>query len=295
MNRAFSDLIADILSDGSEFLAGIHRTSESPTVLTEALVAWAGISKRSLADVIAPLEPCIRQSILMALLPAKAFGKSYTGSLDQAIVEHSKQLSIQLTTNQVRYLRNICVNIRKMRGMDSKQARNISKTIGSLKALPSLYKAIFDRQKGRCRWCGINLDNPAVSVTLDHIVPKHLGNDLPDGSNWALSCSSCNWGKGEMFAWGASGAAHDYMARLAFEDVSRLQLDQRWVVLMRDKQCKNCAATTRDRELFVHRKFPSGLPIASNCSTTCFSCASHHKYEVLIPRWHEVENQRTIA
>jgi hypothetical protein len=84
--------------------------------------------------------------------------------------------------------------------------------VAQLRGQPVLYDLILTRQNGRCNWCGVEL-SPPVRETLDHVAPKHYGDDLPDASNWALTRDSCNFGKADTLAWAASAEAHDFLSR----------------------------------------------------------------------------------
>src|SRR5206468_10392736 len=105
---------------------------------------------------------------------------------------------------------------------------------------------------GRCVWCGVSLSDSAVRETLEHIAPKHMGDDMQDASNWAISCDSCNAGKGDSLAWAASAWAHDYVTRGSREGV--LTRQHRWAVLMRSKECSFCRARPENAELWVFRR-----------------------------------------
>jgi hypothetical protein len=157
--------------------------------------------------------------------------------------------------------------------------------VARLRGQPILYDMIFKRQSGRCIWCGVDLRSPEVRETLDHVAPKHYGDDLPDGSNWALTCESCNSGKADTLAWAACAEAHDFLSRNSFGRPDRIGLPQRWCVFARVKKCDECGESPKKRDLWVYRKIPTGLPIPANCSATCPQCAVARGREILAVDW----------
>jgi len=288
------ELIDDILCGGPQFLEGIHKSSSDSTKLVTAVVQWAQLLNRTLGEVVAGIEPCVRQSILMSLIPAKAIDPSYVGSTDRAITEHLAAIGLDLGSAQIKVLRDLCLNARRMHGLDARQAKNISATIAHLKGMPGQYETLNARQNGRCRWCGVELRGKNTAETLDHVVPKHLGNDLADGSNWALSCFTCNMGKGDSLAWAARQSAHDYMTRIGFGELAKLDREHRWAVLMRGRECDECTAGVTEAELWVYRRVSTGLPIPANCSVTCLRCGTRRGLEILEPAWAPGEEGRTL-
>ncbi len=62
------------------------------------------------------------------------------------------------------------------------------------------YQRIFERDKFKCRYCGVNGSKDFstwwyANFSIDHIVPKKHGGDDRD-ENLALSCHTCNLYKG---------------------------------------------------------------------------------------------------
>jgi hypothetical protein len=228
----------------------------------------------------------------MSLLPARAFDSRYTGSFDVAIREHLTVLGIPDTPILVSSLRQLCININRLRGATTERARRLSASIADLRADPVMHVAILARQGRRCFWCGISLDLSAVRQSLDHIVPKHIGDDPPDGSNWAITCTACNRGKDNIFVWAASAAAFDYVDRNDFGDPQEIGLKQRWCTLARHRQCGFCRATPAQQELWVFRRVKTGLAIPANCSVVCGSCRSSRTLDVPAPRWPVEESSR---
>jgi HNH endonuclease len=285
-------LIRDVLCGGSHFLSGLHRSTPSLPDLVAAVVQWGSATGRSLSDIVRAVEPCVRQTVLMNLIPARAVDRQYHGSLDDALDEHLAVLGITLTLDERVVLRSLCINVRKYLGLSASRARAISMTVATLRGQSRLYSQVLSRQGGRCHWCGVNLELSSVLQTLDHVAPKHLGNDLPDGSNWALSCQSCNSGKSDTLAWAATAEAHDFMSRSAFAKTHTIGLAQRWSVLARLAECDSCGARTTAEELWVYRRVRTGLPIPGNCSATCVKCAGSRKRDLLNVDWADQETER---
>jgi hypothetical protein len=221
----------------------------------------------------------------MSLLPAEALDPKFPGSIDRAVDDHLTELGIKVSDEGRRVLRDTCINVRRLYGLNASEARNRTMSIAQLRGNRKLYQAIFTRQQGRCIWCGVPLSSPSVAQTLDHVVPKHLGDDHVDGRNWALSCSSCNSGKGDSFAWSARPEAHDFIGRNDISATRIIGLKHRWSTLMRDRRCEFCRAPTEHVELWVYRRVKTGLPVPVNCGVTCEGCARIETPEILTPMW----------
>lgn len=293
--KALSKFLYDILCGDHHFLGGVQKTSKSLPDLLAAIVGWGNSLGRELEEISAVIEPCLRQSVLMSLLPAKALDPSYQGSIDASIEEHLTQLSIELTADEKLVIRDVCINLRKLQGLSSQEARNKTYGIAQLKAERLEYQRIVTRQNGRCIWCGVHFQDAKVEPTLEHMAPKHLGDDLPDGRNWALSCSTCNAGKGSVLAWAATAAAHDYINRTDPFGLAKITQVHRWSVLMRTRRCSICSAPPSETELWVYRRIKTGLAIPSNCSTVCVKCAQVNPFEILTPIWGPKEEQRRFS
>jgi hypothetical protein len=287
-------LISDILCGGDHFISGINNSSQNPAILLTAIVEWAGRLNRDLTEVVSVVEPCVRQSILMSLLPAQAVDPNYRGSLDTSIRDHLASLGLSLGRDELRTLRNICINVRRLQQMGSTQARNLSTSIADLRADVRLYNAILDRQNGRCLWCGIDFSSPYVKESLEHVAPKHLGDDPQDGSNWAIACLSCNHGKSNSLAWAAKAEAHDFFQRNDFVRPNEISLAHRWSVLMRSRRCVSCGRNPKQTELWIYRRILTGLPIPANCAVTCPDCANSNSLEILRPQWAVGETNRVL-
>jgi hypothetical protein len=133
-----------------------------------------------------------------------------------------------------------------------------------------------------------------VKETLEHVSPKHIGNDLADGTNWALACLSCNHGKGDALAWSAVPWAHDSLSRTEFANGDEIGQRHRWVILRRSSRCE-CGATPGSMELWVYKRVRTGLPIPSNCGATCEGCAASRARDILRVRWCPEESLRRQA
>ena len=58
----------------------------------------------------------------------------------------------------------------------------------------NIWEAVFKRDSGRCRYCGLDLlqsYSTFTSATVDHLVAKSVGG-LNDVSNLVLACPGCN-------------------------------------------------------------------------------------------------------
>lgn len=294
-NKPLERLLSDILCGDQFFLGGVQKTSASLSDLLTAIVSWGECLDRDLSEIAAVIEPCLRQSILMTLLPEKALDLTYQGSIDIAIEDHLANLGLQaIPSNEKRVLRDVCINLRKLQGLTSAAARSKTYSIGELKADIKEYQRLLARQHGRCIWCGVNFQTDQVDPTLEHMAPKHLGDDLPDGSNWALSCSTCNGGKGGALSWAATEAAHDYITRTDPFGSGKITQPHRWSVLMRTRRCVFCSSAPSQTELWVYRRVRTGLTIPANCSTACGACALKNGLEVLTPIWSPKEIHRKL-
>jgi ferredoxin len=294
MPGALDALINDILCGSDHFLGGVQKASSSQAQLVTAVVEWAGCLRRDLGEVVAGVEPCVRQSIVMSLIPARAVDPAYRGSIDKVITEHLQALGLELGDEERRVLRDLCLNVIKLRGMTAAQARSASLTIAELRTMPQLYYQLVGKQGGRCCWCGVELQDASIVETLEHVTPKHLGDDMPNGSNWALACLSCNRGKADVWAWGANASAHDYVGRVGFSDPWRLDLVHRWAVLMRTGRCDRCGNGPDVVELWVYKRIETGLPIPANCGASCVACAKTRGIKVVEPRWDPREALRGV-
>lgn len=292
--REFHRLVESIFSRDSPLLEGLRVTSPTSSLLS-AIVAWSGALDRELEEVVGAVEPCLRQSVLMSLLPAKAFDPSYADSYDKAIKEHLAALRVPETPELVARLRTLCINVIRLRGLSRDEARRQSMSMKALRADPDKHNEILSRQSERCYWCGVSLTATGVRQSLDHLVPKHLGDDPSDGSNWAITCTACNSGKEDVFVWAASAAAFDYVDRNDFGEVDLIGLKPRWCVLARDRVCRFCKHGPNKVELWAYRRVRTGLAIPSNCSTACSPCGRVRAVDFLRPRWPELESERAYA
>jgi len=189
-------------------------------------------------------------------------------------------------------LRDICINVRKLRHLSGTAARNATKTLADLRAMRTPYLEVLARQKNRCVWCGVPLDTPGVKPSLEHMAPKHIGDDMPDSSNWAIACLTCNSGKGDLISWATSPFAFGYLRGSHFKDPKLICIESRWIVLVRDRACDSCKKGPLEIELGVYRKISTGLPIPQYCAATCFECAVINSKEVLATAWCSEEGTR---
>ncbi len=293
---AFLALVKDVLCGGDGFLMGLHHRSRSTGLLYRALLDWAVLLNRDANDLMASIESCLRQNVLMSLIPQRAVDHLYQGSIDVAIDDHLRNLTITLSADERLVLRNVCLHIRKYHGLNARGVSNKTMSLATLRgSYAAIYGAIRTKQNERCCWCGVMFGSPGVVESLEHLSPKAIGNDPGDGSNWALSCKSCNTGKADSLSWAAQAAAQDYLQRIEFDDVTRLGIAQRWAVLVRGKRCDACHSGPRDASLWVYRKVKTGLPIPSHCSVTCEKCGAERKCELLTPRWDPREVGRPVV
>src|SRR5262249_55157206 len=153
-SAALSTLVTDILAGGRYFLGGVQQPSASLPQLLTAIVQWGGRLNRSLEEIAAVIEPCLRQSVLMTLIPSRAVEPEYYGSIDAAIEEHLLVLGITVRDEEMVVLRNVCLHIRKYHGMDSRAARNATMSLAEIRGQPALYRRMLSLQNGRCLWCG---------------------------------------------------------------------------------------------------------------------------------------------
>ena len=288
------ELIDKILIHDSFLLGGVHSSEGHDFMdMIHGVSEWSSKFNRELKDVTAIIEPCLRQSILMSLIPAEALEENFKGSYDTAIDEHLTNLNLVLMPKHKDKIRTIVVNLRALMGLSSPQARSKSMSISELRTLTSMHSQILLKQNNRCFYCGAEFLSGLVRETLDHIAPKHIGDDPVDGSNWVLACDSCNSGKSNVFSWAANQYAFDYINR---SDIGRLSdeitLHHRWIILARDKKCKSCNVTPTQKELRIRKIIKSGLSIPSNCAATCDDCLINNGHSKLKPMWSEKEKGR---
>ena len=286
------ELVADILSSDTHFLDGLHRRSASFASLTAAVIDWSRKLGRPVDSLAAGIEPSFRQSILFSLIPIKALDPGNGASYEYLIDEHLGNLGITIAADQKRNLIDLLININRLKGMTSVQARAQTARLGNLKSNAALYQRVLERQSNRCVWCGVDLSHSGVVESLEHMLPKHLGDDLPDAQNWAIACTSCNSGKQDSVVWSTSAYAFDYFERNDFLDLGKVRLTHRWTVLCRDGKCEACSASAKDRELFVYKRVSTGLAIPTNCSTICAPCSVANGKEPLSVDWNPLESSR---
>lgn len=285
---ALQSIINDLLFSEIYFLDGIQRGFPYHTMI-EAASQWGERFERALEETMSIVEPCLRQSIFMTLLPAAAFDDRDPRPYVDIIAEHLANIGVSLTDDQTAILVTTCVNINKLKGLSSRVARNRCNTIADVRSDAILFDQIVNRQGRRCVWCGISLFDPTVRMTLEHVVPKHIGDDVPDASNWAIACQCCNFGKSDALAWSSRPEAHDFMSRKAFGRPEEITPAHRWAVLRRSRECRKCKKTAIDVELGVTKVIKTGLPIPSNCHVVCVNCAEKEQVNLLKVAWDDEE------
>ena len=285
-------IISEILEEEPHFLGGLQKFEPNYWNFQEALTQWGDALGRDLTEIMSVIQPCIRQSILISLIPSKALSGDVDQSLDLSIREHLNCLGLELSDAEISVLTNICINIRKLQGLSSDDARRHTLSLAELKGMPRKYASILKKQNNRCLWCGVSFDNEYVEMTLEHIVPKHIGDDVPSGANWGLSCNSCNNGKGDSLSWSASPWAHDFFNRNDFLVDGEITLKHRWTVLRRTNHCTKCLKKPQETEIWVFRRIKTGLPVPSNCSSICLYCSSNEGVEILKPIFIGEESRR---
>lgn len=291
--QVLSELIEDTLSSGDSFLYGIQTSGTDVTKIAQALIRWCDVTNDGPKTLLKIVEPCLRQSIVMALLPSKGLDITYTGSIEAEVRNHLQHLNIQISDSSVLVLRDICVHARSLFGLTSGQARRRVSSMATLRGDQNLYNTIINRQGGRCVWCGVVLNNSDVQESLEHMAPKHIGGDSSE--NWGIACVTCNNGKGAVLAWSTTPAAHGMLGRKELESPYQIAKSVRWVVLVRDGACISCQKTAVDVELWAAIRVPTGVPIPALCFTTCSVCAGTNQYVVPSVQWESREVGRTAS
>ena len=286
--------LQDILRTDIHILQGLQTGDDDLSSLLHELADHRGNLRLSAFRCNQFLAANLRQTLLMAIVPANAFDSGFTGSIDRAISEHLVELGVTLSVENRQQLRDICINIRKVRHLTGKQARRVSKSLSDLRANPSDYTRIMTAQNDRCIWCGVVLVSSAVKMSLEHMAPKHVGDDPADGKNLAIACTTCNSGKGELLSWASSPFASGFLRAMHFRDPNMICIENRWIVLALDRRCESCRKGPLDVELGVCREIQSGLPIPQHCTTTCANCATTLRKDVPVVALHADEFTRTF-
>lgn len=287
-------LVAEILEGDVYFLEGVRRRSSSWPTLFAALVDWSRKLGKPLEGLTAGIEPSIRQSILFSLIPEKALHPPANASYDALIDEHLRELQIQVSQEGRETLRDLVINIVRLRGLTTDAARAQTAKLGTLKADNELYLSVRARQGDRCIWCGVNLSDASVMESLEHMLPKHIGDDPPQARNWAIACTSCNSGKRDHVSWSTSPFAFDFFERNDFQVDGQISLTHRWTVICRDGRCGRCGALPSEAELFVYKRVRTGLSIPTNCATICGQCCVTYGIQPLGVAWDSREAGRSV-
>jgi hypothetical protein len=281
-----------ILHSDTHFLQGLQSGDDDLSALLFELSTHTGVLGKSAARFHHLLAANLRQTLLMTLIPANAFDGNFSGSIDSAVSDHLATLGVNLSVDERQVLRNICINIRRLRHLNSKAARQATMSLGDLRANPKMYAKILTSQNNRCIWCGVELLTPTIKMTLEHMAPKLIGDDPSDGSNWALACKTCNSGKDDLLSWASSPFANGYLRAKHFLYPATICRENRWIVLARERRCDSCQRGPDMVELGIYRQVSTGLPIPQHCSLTCSSCGIAKKKEVLNTEWEASENSR---
>lgn len=177
---------------------------------------------------------------------------------DETLVELLKRISDQ-------YVRTAAKRYRKF-GM------------ADLRATPAMYRAVLERQHGRCNVCGVSFLNKGVAQTLDHAIPFRLIGDIRDGANWQVLCEFCNGGKGSVLASLQLAEAYNWVYGGNIPPW-RLRRATRYLVLTQQAECSICRRTCHEAELHVTKVCAEGLPIADNLRVVCRTHADGHVIE----------------
>ena len=229
--------------------------------VVESLAPLLGTSESQLFD---ELAEWFRYRTIFALLPHEGlFGN--TLQTKPIIRDHLIKLGIEPTDSLVRAIKFYCTNFsQKKEGY----VRKIS--ISDVYAKNrNLYSKLFEQQGGRCNCCG----KPLIfgeNAQLDHLLPWHLGDDPPDGSNWQFLCDVCNRGKGEF--------PHYVLSRIAANWIGPsndglLREDVRYAALIRDRKCTKCGKIPKEAQLGVQKRISSGCWVLDNAVALCVDCA----------------------
>jgi len=130
-------------------------------------------------------------------------------------------------------------------------------------------KELFEKQRGRCYFCGEDVDVP--DAHLDHLVPVYWGGSSSK-DNLRYACAVCNSGKAHLPV-GAFATIDTYVP-----ESGRVTDRLRFAVLMRDGfRCTACNAPATVRPLVVRSlvsERDGGTVSFDNLSTVCHKCKS---------------------
>lgn len=204
----------------------------------------------------------VRQRLIALLIPEEAlFGR--VPEVKPLIRKHLLSLGLKEDEELISAIKVAISNYRQRDGGKRKYSINDVRV---------RHKAVFDwicaEQNGRCATCGKTISY-GTNMELDHVLPNHLGNDPPDGSNWQFLCAPCNRGKNE---WIHYSARLGRLATIHSQISDSLSEPLRHACLERDQSCGVCGASTKERELAVVKKCITGCWVLDNCVTLCSEC-----------------------
>jgi 5-methylcytosine-specific restriction endonuclease McrA len=244
------------LTEGAGYGIGLDTTSveELAKKIRQALPLLGNNEEA----VVRELGEIIRFRIIFSLLPSQCLFDAPDES-KPIIKEHLREFGIEPNDDLVRAIKFFCDNFQAKRGSNPGKWGVTDVFIRTR----HIYNEIFERQHGRCVVCG----EPLIygqNMHLDHILPFHLGDDPPDGSNWQFLCNECNIGKGvdPFYSLGRTGANW-----IAPNSENRLTTAIRFAVLTRDRACTKSGQKPSETKLVPVKLRPSGSWILDNCTT----------------------------
>lgn len=220
----------------------------------------ASVYKCSEISICTELGEWAKHRAIVSLLPHECL---FSNPLEDKPLIRDHLLNLGLPGNEslVSAIKVVCENFRNARSGGKKTKTGIEDVHVWH---PHLYNAIWDRQRGRCNYCGVKLIR-GENVELDHVAPHHLGDDPSDGSNWCFSCRLCNGGKGSLAYYSLSDISITRLLSVS----PTLTPVLRFAVLARDKSCASCGSTPTVTELCIKKIIPTGCWILDNAKAVC--------------------------
>ena len=208
--------------------------------------------------------------LVFGLIPEAALNRKRPDELIKPHIEkHLNNLGIDKKNLLIDILKSIADQYYFTRPGSSKRKKGIT----DLQVHRSIYKQILVKQSSRCTICGISFSEN-IELTLDHIIPWRLVGDIPDGANWQILCRDCNLGKREYLSSLQSTQAFNWIYGGQYEQIiisNNPTPETRFIVLAQMGQCEypKCNIVPSLGELFVVKKFNSGLPVVDNLQVRC--------------------------